>query len=112
MTACGRSRAWAPCSFTASASRPTKPRHWDLLARRAFRLIEDQPFAAELARKIASPLGLAEVIAVRRRLGKVEPVAQGYLSMQALAHAEGWILVPADSEGYAPGARVVVRPWP
>jgi molybdopterin biosynthesis enzyme len=83
-----------------------------MLARRAFRLIEEQPFAAELARKIASPLGLAEVIAVRRRLGKVESVAQGYLSMQALAHAEGWILVPADSEGYAPGARVVVRPWP
>ena len=83
-----------------------------MLARRAFRLIEEQPFAAELARKIASPLGLAEVVAVRRRLGKVEPVAQGYLSMQALAHAEGWILVPADSEGYAPGARVVVRPWP
>jgi molybdopterin biosynthesis enzyme len=83
-----------------------------MLARRAFRLIEDQPFAAELARKIASPLGLAEVVAVRRRLGKVEPVAQGYLSMQALAHAEGWILIPADSEGHAPGARVVVRPWP
>ena len=50
-----------------------------MLARRAFRLIEEQPFAAELARKIASPLGLAEVVAVRRRLGKVEPVAQGYL---------------------------------
>jgi molybdopterin molybdotransferase len=83
-----------------------------MLARRAFRLIEEQPFAAELGRKIASPLGLAEVIAVRRRLGKVEPVAAGYLSMQALAHAEGWILVPADSEGHAPGARVVVRPWP
>ena len=83
-----------------------------ILARLAFRLIEEQPFTAELARKIASPLGLAEVVAVRRRLGKVEPVAQGYLSMQALARAEGWILVPADSEGYAPGARVVVRPWP
>jgi molybdopterin biosynthesis enzyme len=83
-----------------------------MLARRAFRLVEEQPFAAELARKIASPLGLAEIVAVRRRLGKVEPVAQGYLSMQALAHAEGWILVPADSEGHAPGARVVVRPWP
>ena len=83
-----------------------------MLARRAFRLIEEQPFAAELARKIASPLGLAEIVAVRRRLGRVEPVAQGYLPMQALAHAEGWILIPADSEGYAPGARVVVRPWP
>jgi molybdopterin molybdotransferase len=83
-----------------------------MLARRAFRLIEEQPFAAELARKIASPLGLAEIVAVRRRLGRVEPVAQGYLSMQALAQAEGWILIPADSEGHAAGARVVVRPWP
>jgi molybdopterin biosynthesis enzyme len=83
-----------------------------MLARRAFRLIEDQPFAAELARKIASPLGLAEVVAVRRRLGRVEPVAAGYLSMQALALAEGWILIPADSEGHPAGARVVVRPWP
>jgi molybdopterin biosynthesis enzyme len=83
-----------------------------MLARLAFRLIEDQPFTAELARKIASPLGLAEVIPVRRRLGRVEPCAQGYLSMQALARAEGWLLVPADSEGYPAGTRVVVRPWP
>jgi molybdopterin biosynthesis enzyme len=83
-----------------------------LLARLAFRLIEDQPFSAELGRKIISPLGLAEVIPVRRRLGKVEPVASGYLSMQALARAEGWILVPAGSEGYPPGTHVVVRPWP
>jgi len=83
-----------------------------MLARLAFRLIEEQPFAAELARKIASPLGLAEVIPVRRRAGKVEPVASGYLPLQALARAEGWLLVPADSEGYPAGARVVVRPWP
>jgi molybdopterin molybdotransferase len=83
-----------------------------MLARLAFRLIEEQPFTAELARKIASPLGLAEVIPVRRRLGRVEPCAQGYLPMQALARAEGWLLVPADSEGYPAGTRVVVRPWP
>ena len=83
-----------------------------MLARLAFRLIEEQPFAAELARKVASPLGLAEVIPVRRRLGRVEPVATGYLSLHALARAEGWILVPADSEGHAEGSRVVVRPWP
>jgi molybdopterin molybdotransferase len=83
-----------------------------MLAKLAFRMIEEQPFSAELAQKIASPLGLAEVVPVRRRLGRVEPVASGYLSMQALARSEGWVLVPADSEGYAPGARVVVRPWP
>src|SRR4051812_5472117 len=83
-----------------------------MLARLAFRLIEEQPFTAELARKVASPLGLAEVIPVRRRLGRVEPCGAGYLSMQALLRAEGWILVPADSEGYPEGVRVVVRPWP
>ena len=83
-----------------------------MLARLAFRLIEDQPFAAELARKVASPLGLAEVVPVRRRLGRVEPVASGYLSLQSLIKAEGWILIPADSEGHPEGARVIVRPWP
>jgi molybdopterin biosynthesis enzyme len=83
-----------------------------VLARLAFRLIEDQPFAAELARKVASPLGLAEVIPVRRRLGRVEPLGAGYLPLHVLARAEGWILVPADSEGHAEGSRVVVRPWP
>jgi molybdopterin biosynthesis enzyme len=83
-----------------------------MLARLAFRLIEDQPFAAELARKVASPLGLAEVIPVRRRLGRVEPLGASYLPLHVLARAEGWILVPADSEGHAEGSRVVVRPWP
>ena len=83
-----------------------------MLARLAFRLIEDQPFAAELARKIASPLGLAEVVPVRRRLARVEPVASGYLPLQSLIKAEGWVLIPADSEGHPEGARVIVRPWP
>jgi molybdopterin biosynthesis enzyme len=83
-----------------------------MLARLAFRLIEEQPFAAELARKVTSSLGLAEVVPVRRRLGRVEPLGAGYLPLQTLVRAEGWILVPADSEGHAEGARVVVRPWP
>jgi molybdopterin biosynthesis enzyme len=83
-----------------------------MLARLCFRLVEEQPFAAELGRKVASPLGLAEVVPVRRRAGKVEPLGSGYLPMQTLARAEGWILVPADSEGHPAGARVVVRPWP
>ena len=82
-----------------------------MLARRAFRLIEEQPFAAELARKIARRRACRNrrgaAAARQGRAGRA-----GYLSMQALAHAEGWILIPADSEGYAPGARVVVRPWP
>lgn len=83
-----------------------------MLARLAFRLIEEQPFNAELYRKVASPLGLAEVVPVRRRGFRIEPLASDYLPLQALARADGWILVPADSEGYPAGASVPVRPWP
>jgi molybdopterin biosynthesis enzyme len=83
-----------------------------MLARLCFRLMEEQPFPAELGRKIASPLGLAEVVPIRRRAGLVEPLASGYLPIQALARSEGWILIPADSEGHPQGARVIVRSWP
>jgi molybdopterin biosynthesis enzyme len=65
-----------------------------------------------LARKVASSLGLAEVIPVRRVAQGVEPLASGYLSLAALAQADGWILVPPESEGYPAGARVTVRPLP
>jgi molybdopterin biosynthesis enzyme len=67
---------------------------------------------ARLARKIASPLGLAEVIAVRRDAQSVEPIASGYVPWSALATSDGWVLVPAESEGYPAGAEVVIRPWP
>ncbi len=83
-----------------------------MLARLAFRMVEEQPFNAELSRKVASPLGLAEVVPVRRRGFKIEPLASHYLSMQTLTKADGWILVPADSEGYQAGTSVPVRPWP
>ena len=45
------------------------------------------------------------------RAGAVEPIGSGYVPLSALAEADGWILVPADSEGYPPGAEVVVRPF-
>jgi molybdopterin biosynthesis enzyme len=67
---------------------------------------------AKLARKIASPLGFAELVPVRMRDGAAEPIASGYLSLAALAQAQGWILVPADSEGYPAGAEVMIRAWP
>ena len=75
-------------------------------------MIEEQPFLAELSRKVASSLGVAEVVPVRRRFSQVEPLAGAYLAPQTLARADGWILVPADSEGYPAGAQVPVRPWP
>lgn len=65
-----------------------------------------------LARKVTSTVGLAEVVPVRRVGGEIEPLASKYLPLSALTRSEGWILVPADSEGYSVGHSVAVRPWP
>lgn len=74
----------------------------------------EQPPAtrAVLARKVASPLGFTEIVPVRCRDGKAEPIASGYWPLSAIAQADGWIMVGADSEGYPAGAEVVLRPWP
>jgi molybdopterin biosynthesis enzyme len=65
-----------------------------------------------LARKVSSTVGLTEVVPVRRSEGEAEPLASRYLPLSSLARADGWIVVPAESEGYSAGARVQVRPWP
>jgi molybdopterin biosynthesis enzyme len=65
-----------------------------------------------LARKIASTVGLAEVVPVRRNADQFEPLAAKYLPLSSLARSDGWILVPADSEGFAAGSLVQVRAWP
>jgi molybdopterin biosynthesis enzyme len=65
-----------------------------------------------VTRKVTSTVGLAEVVPVRRNAGQAEPLATKYLPLSALARSDGWLLVPADSEGYAEGALVQVRPWP
>jgi molybdopterin biosynthesis enzyme len=65
-----------------------------------------------LTRKIASTLGLAEVVPVARDGDKLTPLASGYLPLQALARADGYVLVPAESEGFPAGARVEMRPLP
>jgi molybdopterin molybdotransferase len=65
-----------------------------------------------LARKVTSTVGLSEVVPVRRNAGQAEPLASKYLPLSSLARSDGWILVPADSEGYSAGSSVAVRPWP
>lgn len=65
-----------------------------------------------LTRKIASTVGIAEVVPVRRMADGVEPLASGHWPMQALTHADGWVLVPAQSEGFAPGAQLEMRAFP
>jgi molybdopterin molybdotransferase len=83
-----------------------------LLARLSGVADERPATKASLARKVASSLGFAEVVPVHLRDGAADPVGSGYLPLSALAQADGWLLVPADSEGYPPGAEVVIRPWP
>jgi molybdopterin molybdotransferase len=74
---------------------------------------DSEPAASvRLSRKIASPVGLAEFVPVLRSGDNAQPLAAKYLPFSALARADGWILVPADSEGYPEGATVAARPWP
>jgi molybdopterin biosynthesis enzyme len=65
-----------------------------------------------LARKVASTVGLAEVVPVRRVDNKAEPLASKYLSLSSLTRSDGWVLVPAESEGYPAGTPVHMRAWP
>jgi molybdopterin molybdotransferase len=83
-----------------------------MLARLAARRAPPPTMTARLSRKVASNLGLAEFIPVRLRDGQAEPLGSGYLPLQTIAQADGWILVAADREGHPAGTPVMVRPWP
>jgi molybdopterin biosynthesis enzyme len=66
-----------------------------------------------LARKVSSTVGIAELVPVRRTAeGQAEPLATHYLPLSSLTRGDGWILVPAESEGFAANASVQLRPWP
>lgn len=66
----------------------------------------------KLAKKVASTVGMAEVVLVRRGADGVEPLASGNFAWSAFARADGWILVPPESEGFAAGTDVEMRPLP
>jgi molybdopterin biosynthesis enzyme len=83
-----------------------------MLARLVGSNAEEPTTTARLVRKVSSALGLAEVVPVRVLDGAAEPIASGYVPLSALAQANGFILVPPDSEGYPSGSEVVIRPWP
>jgi molybdopterin biosynthesis enzyme len=83
-----------------------------VLCRLAGRQPDDTERTARLSRKVASSLGMAEIIPVTCKGAEAEPLASGYLPLQTLARADGWILVPAQSEGYPAGTAVTVRPLP
>lgn len=59
-----------------------------------------------LQRKIASGVGIAEIVLLRRKQGAWVTLAVGDLSLDAIARAEAWLLVPGGSEGFAAGTPV------
>lgn len=54
-----------------------------------------------LARKIASAVGLTEIVLLRETNGSWLPLATGRLPLHRLAEADAWLAVPGDSEGHA-----------
>lgn len=83
-----------------------------MLARLRGREPDTRARSMRLSRKIASAIGMDELVPVACTDEEVEPLASGYLSLEALARADGWIRVPAQSEGYPAGTAVTVRPFP
>ena len=82
-----------------------------IVAKLAGGTIEDGATILPLKRKVASTIGLTELIPVACAGGVAEPLGRGYLSLTMLGRSDGWIAVPADSEGFAVGTQVAVRPW-
>jgi molybdopterin biosynthesis enzyme len=69
--------------------------------------------AAVLGRKLASAVGLADIVPVRLSGGIATPLAAADAPrLGSLSLAAGWIEVPPDSEGHAEGAAVTVRLFP
>jgi molybdopterin molybdotransferase len=64
---------------------------------------------ATLTRKISSPIGRLDYARVRIVDGAVEPLAVAGASMlSSTTRADGFVIVPDDSEGFAPGTEVAV----
>ena len=66
--------------------------------------------SAPLLRKIASGIGLSEIVYLRRRANGVEPLGGADLPLRRLAGAEGAVLVPPEREGYPEGTEIEVLP--
>jgi molybdopterin molybdotransferase len=65
-----------------------------------------------LERKIVSTIGMAEVIPVRRENDGIVPLAAGHWPIEAMARADGFVLVAPESEGHAAGSVVEMRALP
>jgi molybdopterin biosynthesis enzyme len=62
--------------------------------------------ALPLVRKIASSVGIAEIALLAEEHHAWMPLAVGEWPLQAIARADGWLLIPASHEGFAAGEPV------
>jgi molybdopterin biosynthesis enzyme len=65
-----------------------------------------QAMRLPLARKIASSVGIAEIVLLKNTDDAWLPLVTGELSLQTIVAADAWLVVPAGSEGYAAGTPV------
>ncbi|MEP9374380.1 molybdopterin-binding protein [Mesorhizobium sp. KR1-2] len=63
-----------------------------------------------LARKIASIVGVTEIVLLKRENVAWLPLTTGVLPLQCIAEADAWLAVPADSEGFSAGTEVTAFP--
>lgn len=66
--------------------------------------------ALPLARKVSSAVGMAELVLVKREEAAWVPLAVGSLSLDQMRMADGWFIVPGESEGHAAGTPVEALP--
>lgn len=67
-------------------------------------------FTARLTRKLVSTVGRVDYARIRLQGEEAEPLAiSGAAILSSTTRADGFVVVPADSEGYPPGA--VVEVW-
>lgn len=87
---------------------------WVLLGRPALRHLAGAapavPIRARLTRKVASTVGLLEIVPVRLADGTAEPLTIGAIPLQALAAADALLLVPPGVEGHEAGNEVLLHP--
>ena len=74
----------------------------DVLTGRVRRPIRRLP----MAQKIASAVGVCEIALLRQTASGWLPLAVGDLSLDAIADADAWRAIPAESEGFAAGTPV------
>jgi molybdopterin molybdotransferase len=65
-----------------------------------------QTLTLPLARKIASSVGIAEIVLLEKNAGTWMPRAIGELSLETLSRADAYLIVADGSEGFAAGTPV------